>query len=76
LYDTPGDVVELRIAIQNLLDHPEVTDEMGRNRQQVAKSYFGLDAFAQRFAAAIRGEPHPELVYFPQLQWNALAGEA
>jgi glycosyltransferase involved in cell wall biosynthesis len=76
-YVSPGDVNELRNSIQYLLDHPEVADEMGRNGQRVAKEYFNLDAFAQRFAAAIRGETHPELVYNPQFQHkNALAGEA
>lgn len=73
-YVSPGDVDELRNSIQYLLDHPEVADEMGRNGQRVAKEYFNLDAFAQRFAAAIRGEPHPELVYNPQFQQNAITG--
>lgn len=56
-YVTPGDPHELRDTIQYLLDHPEIADELGRNGQCVARAYFSLDAFVERFAAAIRGEP-------------------
>jgi len=69
-YVTPGDATELRDAIEYLLDHPQVAEEMGRNGRRVVEAYFGLDAFAQRFAAAIRGESHPELAYSPQFQKN------
>ena len=57
-YVTPGDPDELRGSIQYLLDHPEVAEELGRNGRRVA-AYFSLDAFAKRFAAAIRGEHQP-----------------
>jgi len=60
-YVTPGDPDELRERIQYLLDHPDIAEELGRNGRRIVEAYFGLDAFAQRFAAAIRGEPHPEL---------------
>jgi len=64
-YVTPGDPHELRDTIQYLLDHPEIADELGRNGQCVAEAYFSLDALVERFAAAIRGEPHPELAHLP-----------
>jgi len=58
-YVTPGDADELRGMIQYLLDHPEVADELGRNGRRIIEAYFGLDAFVQRYAAAICGEPLP-----------------
>lgn len=60
IYVAPGEPDDLRRATQYLLDHPEVADELGRNGRRVAESVFTLEHFAQRFAAAIRGEPSPE----------------
>lgn len=60
-YVAPGDPDELRRTIQHLLDHPALVEEMGRNGRQVVEELFTLDAFAQRFATAIRGEPAPAL---------------
>lgn len=59
LYVTPGDPGELHEAIQYLLDHPEIAEELGHNGQCVARAYFSLDAFARRFSAVIRGKPLP-----------------
>lgn len=56
-YVTPGDPHELRATIQYLLDHPGIADEMGRNGRQIVEEYFTVDAFVQRFVAAIRGTP-------------------
>lgn len=61
LYVTPGDPDELHDAIQYLLDHPEVAEELGRNGQHIAEAFFNLNAFVQRFATAILGESHHEL---------------
>ncbi len=58
-YVTPGDPDELRNTIQYLLDHPEVADELGHNGRRIAEAYFSLEAFAQRFAAAILGNQNP-----------------
>lgn len=58
LYVAPADPAELRRAIQYLLDHPEIADELGRNGRRVVETCFTLDAFTERFAAAIRGEAH------------------
>jgi glycosyltransferase involved in cell wall biosynthesis len=58
-YVTPGDADDLRRAVQYLLDHPGVADELGRNGRRVVEELFGLDAFAARFAAVIRGELVP-----------------
>ncbi|MGH2496063.1 MAG: glycosyltransferase family 4 protein [Ktedonobacteraceae bacterium] len=58
-YVTPYDPLELRDMIQYLLDHPEIAEELGRNSRQVAEAYFSREAFAKRFAAAIRGESQP-----------------
>lgn len=55
-YVAPGDPDELRRAIQYLLDHPDIAEELGRNGRRVAESLFTLDAFAARFAAVMRGE--------------------
>lgn len=56
-YVAPGDAEDLRHTIQYLLDHPTLTEEMGRNGRRVIAELFTLDAFAERFAAVIRGEP-------------------
>lgn len=61
-YVAPGDPDELRRAIQYLLDHPDVAEELGRNGRRVAETLFTLDAFAARFAAVIRGETPPLLL--------------
>src|SRR5260221_729722 len=58
-YVCPGDARDLRRAIQYLLDHPDVAEELGRNGRRVVEALFGLDAFTARFAAAIRGEQAP-----------------
>lgn len=56
-YVAPGDPVDLERTIQYLLDHPAIADEMGRNGRRIVEELFSLDAFTQRFAAVIRGEP-------------------
>ena len=56
LYVAPADPDELRVAIEYLLDHPEEADEMGRNGRTVVEALFTVEAFAERFAQAIRGE--------------------
>lgn len=56
LYVAPGDPDELRRTIQYVLDHPALAEEMGSNGRRVLEELFTLDAFTQRFAAAIRGE--------------------
>jgi len=61
-YVTPGDSAEMRSMIQYLLNHPEVAEELGCNGRRVVEEYFSLEAFAQRFAAAILGEQHPAMV--------------
>jgi glycosyltransferase involved in cell wall biosynthesis len=58
-YVRPGDAADLRRAIQYLLDHPDVVEELGRNGRRVVEALFGLDAFTARFAAVIRGEQAP-----------------
>ncbi len=55
-YVAPGDAGELRRAMQYLLDHPDVAEELGRNGRCVVETLFGLDAFAARFAAVMRGD--------------------
>ena len=55
-YVSPGHPDELRRAIRYLLDHPDLAEELGRNGRRVVGALFTLDAFATRFAAAIRGE--------------------
>lgn len=60
-YVAPGDPDNLRRTIQHLLDHPALAEEMGRNGRRVVEEIFTLDAFTQRFAAVIRGEPLPSL---------------
>jgi len=61
-YVTPGDPNELRIMIQYLLDHPEVAEELGSNGRRVVEEYFSVEAWALRYAAAIRGEQQPAMV--------------
>lgn len=56
LYVTPGDATELRAAIEYLLERPEEADEMGRNGRAIVEALFTVEAFADRFAQAIRGE--------------------
>lgn len=56
LYVTPGDPSDLRQAIDYLLKHPEEAHEMGRNGRAVVEALFTVEAFAERFARAIRGE--------------------
>ena len=56
LYVAPADTAELRRAIEYLLAHPDIADELGRNGRRVVETCFTLDAFIERFAAAIRGE--------------------
>lgn len=58
-YVRPGDAAELGRAIAYLLAHPGLTEEMGRNGRCVVEEIFGLDAFAERFASAIRGRTTP-----------------
>jgi glycosyltransferase involved in cell wall biosynthesis len=60
LYVTPGDPQELRRAIKYLIDHPQVSEELGSNGRRVAEEYFSLEAFTGRFAAVIRGDPLPQ----------------
>ncbi|MBF6591768.1 MAG: glycosyltransferase family 4 protein [Ktedonobacterales bacterium] len=63
IYVTPSDAEELRRALRFLLEHPEVAAELGRNGRQVVRASFGVEAFAQRFAAIIQGrssrDDHP-----------------
>jgi glycosyltransferase involved in cell wall biosynthesis len=54
-YVRPNDAGDLSDAINYLLAHPEIAEEMGRNARRVAEGYFGLDAFIQRFGALLRG---------------------
>jgi hypothetical protein len=56
LYVTPGDPSDLRDAIKYLLKHPYEAHEMGRNGRTVVEALFTVEAFAERFARAIRGE--------------------
>jgi glycosyltransferase involved in cell wall biosynthesis len=56
-YVAPGDAGELRRAIQYLLDHPDVAEELGRNGRHLVEVLFGIDAFTARFSAVTRGEP-------------------
>lgn len=58
-YVRPGDAAELGRAIAYLLAHPDLAEEMGQNGRRIVEEIFGLDAFAERFASAIRGEPLP-----------------
>lgn len=60
-YVAPNDPDDQRRTIQYLLDHPALAEEMGRNGRRVVEQIFTLDAFTQRFAAVIRGEPLPAL---------------
>jgi len=53
-YVRPDDSDDLRDAINYLLAHPEIAEEMGRNARRVVKGYFGLDAFVARFATLLR----------------------
>jgi glycosyltransferase involved in cell wall biosynthesis len=64
-YVAPGDVAALRQAIAHLLEHPELAETLGRNGRRVVEEYFGLDAFARRFAAVLRNEPLPADVPTP-----------
>lgn len=61
LYVAPNDPADLRRALQYLLDHPALAEEMGHNGRYVLEELFTLDAFTQRFAAIIRGEALPSL---------------
>jgi hypothetical protein len=54
-YVQPNDANDLRDAINYLLAHTDVVEEMGRNSRRVVEGCFGLDAFAERFAALLRG---------------------
>lgn len=56
LYVTPGDPSDLRATIEYLLAHPDEAREMGRNGRAVVEALFTVEAFAERFAQAIRGE--------------------
>ncbi|MGH2514464.1 MAG: glycosyltransferase family 4 protein [Ktedonobacterales bacterium] len=62
-YVAPADPDELRRAIQYLLDHPDLAETLGRNGRRHVEALYTLDAFAARFAAAIRGEIHPLLPF-------------
>lgn len=59
IYVRPGDAADLRRAIVYLLAHPDLAETLGRNGRRVVEACFGLEAFAQRLAAAIRGETRP-----------------
>jgi glycosyltransferase involved in cell wall biosynthesis len=67
LYVTPGDAGELRSAIEHLLEHPEEAEQMGRNGRAIVESLFTVEAFAERFAQAIRGEIQPSRTGLPWL---------
>lgn len=56
LYVTPGDSSDLRAAIEYLLEHPDEAQAMGSNGRAVVEALFTVEAFAERFAQAIRGE--------------------
>jgi glycosyltransferase involved in cell wall biosynthesis len=54
-YVQPNDLDDLRDAINYLLAHPAIAEEMGANARRVVAGCFGLDAFVDRFAALLRG---------------------
>lgn len=53
-YVRPGDSTELRKAINYLVAHPELADELGRNGRRVFTSLMTLDAFTARVAQIIQ----------------------
>jgi glycosyltransferase involved in cell wall biosynthesis len=53
-YVQPNDPGDLRDAINYLLAHPAVAEEMGANARRVVEGCFGLDAFVERFAKLLR----------------------
>src|SRR5262249_33592876 len=53
-YVQPNDPDDLRDAINYLLAHPAVVEEMGANGRRVVAGCFGLDAFVARFAKLLR----------------------
>lgn len=57
LYVKPGDVEELRKAIQFLLRHPAEARLMGTYGRESVVQAMGLDHFASRVADLVRGEP-------------------
>ena len=54
-YVQPNDPDDLRDAVNYLLAHPAIADEIGANARRVVEGCFGLDAFVERFAALLRG---------------------
>lgn len=72
LYVRPGDPVELRETIEYLLEHPAEADEMGRNGRTIVEALFTVEAFAERFAQAIRGELHGGPTGMPVLKASSI----
>lgn len=56
IYVRPGDASELRAAIGYLLANPQVAEQMGANGRRLIEQTMGLDHFAARVAALVRGE--------------------
>jgi glycosyltransferase involved in cell wall biosynthesis len=57
IYVLPGDAPAWRSAISFLLAHPKVAAALGRNGRAVVERDYTVEAFAERFASLIRGEP-------------------
>lgn len=62
LYVRPGDPDELRRAINYLLEHPELCDELGRRGRRVAEQVLDVRRVSGLIAAVVR---HPSRVRFP-----------
>jgi glycosyltransferase involved in cell wall biosynthesis len=51
---SPGDVVEMREAIQDLLAHPEKARRLGQNARQRIDDGLNLDVYVERIAGLLR----------------------
>ncbi len=58
LYVKPGDVGELRGAIQHLLDNPDIADSMGQNARRLIDEEMSLDRYVHRLGDLV--EAHQE----------------
>lgn len=60
LYVRPGDPDELRRAVLYLLQHPELTEELGRRGRRIAERVLDVHVVAERIAAVIRARETPD----------------